>query len=640
MGCNLIDGAYNFSICTSSDNVLLLIFSDKKKYPKHKIKLNEDNRFGDIYSVRIEGIDLSKYYYAYEIDKHIYIDPYAKEITDCTCFGKKSKEDIYISPISLPDFDWQEDRPLDLDFNECIYYKLNVRGFTKSKTSKVKEKGTFKGIIEKIPYFKELGITSLELMPAYEFDEIGRFYQLKEQTILSRYGVDTRFIQGDKSSVVNFWGYTRGFYFAPKASFSSIVSGKDNKVGYSLEFKEMVRELHKSGIEVIMEMFFEKETVSLALDCVKFWVQEYHIDGVHLYGDETILKTIATDPMLSKTKILTIYWDGNKGTYKHMANYNNDFQNVARQLLKGDENQLQAFMNVSRNNPTNSAVINYITNNNGFTLRDLVSYDRKHNELNGENNRDGENFNYSWNCGEEGTTKKRKIIELRLKQMKNALTMVLLSAGTPLILAGDEFGNSQEGNNNPYCVDSEISWVTWRESSTAIKILNWTKELISFRKQYKILHQANPLTLSDRLSVGFPDLSYHGSSAWFTPTDNFIRQVGMMYSAGHGQEGLNKLIYIAYNMHWEEHGLALPKIDGGKGWEIIMCSGQKKEEAYIRQEDKCVVLAPRSVAILVGDYRPLKKPTIITERLDTEIKGKKEGEGLIKGTRAKRRKAR
>ncbi|MBQ2473650.1 MAG: alpha-amylase [Lachnospira sp.] len=622
MGANLIDGVYNFSFANASSNVTLLLFSEKKKHPKYKIKFEEDMRFGDVYSMAISGIDLSSYFYAYEIDKHIFIDPYAKEITDCGCFGKKSREDVYISPICLPEYDWEGDRPLDLDYKDSIFYKLNVRGYTKSKTSKVKEKGTFRGIIEKLPYLKDLGITTIELMPAYEFDEIGRFYQLKEDSILSRYGVDTRFINGEKSSTVNFWGYTRGFYFAPKASFSSRVAGKDYKKGYSSEFKDLVKEAHKAGIEVVMEMFFVKESVSLCLDCVRYWVNEYHIDGVHVYGEETILKAIASDPMLSKTKVLTVFWEGNKGTYKHMANYNNDFQNVVRQLLKGDENQLQSFINVTKNNPTNSAVINYITNNNGFTLTDLVSYDRKHNELNGENNRDGENFNYSWNCGEEGPTKKRKIIDLRLKQIKNALTMVILSAGTPLILAGDEFANSQEGNNNPYCVDSEVSWLTWKETSTAKKIFDWTKTLIDFRKKYAILHQENPLSQTDRLSIGFPDLSYHGNNAWFTPTDNFIRQVGMMYSAAHGEEGVNELIYIAYNMHWEEHELALPKIDSKEGWKIVMCSATKKETATINEEKRTVLLAPRSVAILVGEYKPFKKGIIITPKLDTSNNNK------------------
>lgn len=200
--------------------------------------------------------------------------------------------------------------------------------------------------------------------------------------------------------------------------------------------------------------------------------------------------------------------------------------------------------------------------------------------------------------------------------------MVILSAGTPLILAGDEFANSQEGNNNPYCVDSEVSWLTWKETSTAKKIFDWTKTLIDFRKKYAILHQENPLSQTDRLSIGFPDLSYHGNNAWFTPTDNFIRQVGMMYSAAHGEEGVNELIYIAYNMHWEEHELALPKIDSKEGWKIVMCSATKKETATINEEKRTVLLAPRSVAILVGEYKPFKKGIIITPKLDTSNNNK------------------
>ena len=258
---------------------------------------------------------------------------------------------------------------------------------------------------------------------------------------------------------------------------------------------------------------------------------------------------LAADPQLADTKIITVGWNSDRGTYKHMASCNNDAQNTIRRYLKGDEDMLRPFINMAGANPYNAAVINYVASNNGFTLYDLVSYDRKHNELNGENNRDGENYNFSWNCGEEGSTRKLKVRQLRIKQIKNALVMVILSQGTPLILAGDEFMNTQQGNNNPYCIDSELSWVNWRTSNDSMQILEWTKKLIGLRKKYGILHSRENLSLSDSKSLGYPDMSYHGSNAWYADMENYCRQIGIMYCNSYADDKSRSLIYIAYNMH-------------------------------------------------------------------------------------------
>ena len=404
---------------------------------------------------------------------------------------------------------------------------------------------------------------------------------------------------------INYWGYVGGFYFAPKASYSSIASKHPGVFrDYTVEFKNVVKELHRNGIEVVMEMFFTDESTGFILQCVRHWVTEYHIDGVHVYCDESALKALSQDALLADTKIITVYWNGKTGTKKHMANYNNDFQNIARRLLKGDENMLGEFAAISRKNEANSASINYIANNNGFTLNDLVSFDRKHNELNGENNRDGEDFNFSWNCGEEGSTRKRKIKELRMRQIKNALAFVFLSAGTPLILAGDEFGNSQNGNNNPYCVDSELSWVNWKETKEGKEILEWTKALIQFRQNNKILHMPQSLTLSDRVSCGYPDISYHGTNAWYAQMNTYDRHLGIMYSCVYGDEEDHRLIYAAYNMHWENHSFALPKINGT--WKVDMSSNVSG--AVIEDNNRSVCVEPRSIAILTGTYEiPAKK---------------------------------
>lgn len=603
LGCNKINNRYNFAFECSESDAYICIFRRNEKKPQSRIMLDSSFKTGNVFACSIDGVNLDDCFYCYEAGGQRFIDPYAKAVSDCSTFGVKHARDLHISPVALTDYDWEGDKPLRHKYGDSIFYKLNVRGFTRSRTSKVKAKGTFAGIMEKLDYIKQLGVTAIELMPAYEFDDVQRFSQLGEHTLLARYAVDKNHIFDgghllNARSPVNFWGYTRGFYFAPKASYSSIASeGAD----YTTEFKDMVKLFHQNDIEVIMEFFFERERTHLIMDCIRYWVTEYHIDGAHVYCDDKSVHALASDPVLADTKIITVRWNGGAGS-GHMASYNDDFQNVCRRYLKGDENMIGAFIGMQKNNPEHCANINYVTSNNGFTLYDLVSYDRKHNEMNGENNRDGENFNYSWNCGEEGATRKKRICDLRVKQMKNALIFLLLSSGTPLILAGDEFCNSQGGNNNPYCLDNETSWINWKETCRAQEILLWTRQLIMFRKQYGVLHMDRPLSVSNKMNCGYPELSYHGSNAWYADMENYNRHVGIMMVNEHVEHKSDRLIYLAYNMHWERHDLALPKVEGKKGWKIVMCSGTDREEAVLNQDSRTVTVAPRSIAILVAVY--------------------------------------
>ena len=600
MGCNKCNGGYIFSVESKESSISLLLF-DRTMNKKYELELDESMKCGDVFSVLIENENLDSLFYCYVINGRYYVDPYAKAITCVDTFGQIKKDALYLSPVTLDIFDWEGDTPLRSPYSDLIIYKLNVRGFTKSKTSNVKNKGTFAGIIERIPYLKELGITAVELQPAYEFDEIEKFGQLHESDI-SKYNLNQNYMVDLEQKKVNYWGYVQGFRFAPKASFCNLKSaGHAGFTDYTKEFKEMVKALHSNGIEVIMEMLFDKCSTGYILDCVRYWVTEYHIDGVHIYCDEASLKAVTSDPVLADTKIFTVCWRGERGRKKHIADYNSDFQNIARRFLKGDENMLGEFIQASKKNNNNSASINYIANNNGFTLNDLVSYDRKHNEANGENNADGEDFNFSWNCGEEGPTRKKKINELRLKQIKNALAMVILSGGTPLILSGDECGNSNLGNNNPYCIDGELSWVNWKNNKFNDEILEWTKSLIKLRKSFNILHMPEALTNSDRLTCGYPDISYHGTNAWYNNMNIFDRHIGIMYSCLYGEVDCHKLVYVAFNMHWESHMLALPKISDG-GWEIMMSTS--KEESVVSKDLRTVTVPPRSIAILMGSYTP------------------------------------
>ena len=607
MGCSKHNRSYNFAIASENDIINLVIYNSDRTDIILEQKLDKTYKTGDVFACTISGIGLDRCYYVYKYydgDKEIFVtDPYAKTVTDCEMYSEVKEVKCYLSRVETESFDWENDTPLNIPFSESIIYKLNVRGFTKSCTSSVAHKGTFQGIIDKLPHLKALGITAIELMPAYEYDECERFDDDKVEVL----GVKKK---------INYWGYSKSaFYFAPKASFSYLAKKKND---YTIEFKRMVKKLHKNGIEVIMEMYFTDEPVNMIIDCMKYWVINYHIDGIHLYADNSALEAAQSDAMLSRTKIFTVYWNGKEHSFKNMANYNNGYMNTARKFLKGEENQLGDFVNIIRNNPSNAGNINYITNHNGFTMYDLVSYDRKHNEANGENNTDGENFNYSYNCGAEGRTRKRKIVELRQRQIKNAFMILMLSQGTPLILAGDEFENTQGGNNNPYCIDSETSWVNWKKSDNAVEIYNFLRKLINFRKENKILHMEKRLIVSDQFVCGYPDVSYHGENAWYNAMENYNRHIGIMYCSKYA--GQDNLIYVAYNMHWESHELALPKIPEKTSWKVKLCSGNAQEDVKIK--DKLIILAPRTITVLVCDLSNKNSKKVVKDKVNVKVNDK------------------
>jgi glycogen operon protein len=359
-----------------------------------------------------------------------------------------------------------------------------------------------------------------------------------------------------------------------------------------------------------MEFFFaDNVNQNLVMDCIKFWVEEYHIDGVHINSYNTPIIAIATSPRLSHIKIMSEGFELDKLNYedslpefKNLAEYNDGFLVDARKFLKGDEEQLNEITYRIRRNPNGCGMINYIANHNGFNLMDMVSYDVKHNEANGENNRDGNNYNYSWNCGAEGPTRKKVIIELRKRQIKNALALLILSQGVPKLLSGDEIGNTQKGNNNPYCQDNDISWVDWSGEKKHNDILDFTKELIRFRKEHIIIHNKKELKIMDYLSCGYPDLSYHGKKAWYPEFENYNRQIGLMYCGKYAINEKGKeddFIYIAYNMHWIEHEFALPNLPKDKKWKIMIDTSlnENKKQMNIQRNIK---VDGRSIVVLVG----------------------------------------
>lgn len=343
------------------------------------------------------------------------------------------------------------------------------------------------------------------------------------------------------------------------------------------EFKSMVKAFHESGMELVMQFCFTGEVSRMEiLEILRFWVLEYHVDGFHLMGDNLPVDLLASDDMLADTKLWyynfdtgRVYERDEQPPFPHLAEYNDAWYYDMRRFLKGDGGMLGGVLYHMRHIPEKAGRIHYLSNYYGFTLADMVSYDHKHNEANGEDNRDGNDYNCSWNCGEEGPARSQKVRRLRMKQMKNAMCFLMLSQSTPLIFMGDEFGNSQKGNNNPYGQDNTVTWLDWNGKKRNARLLQFWKMLVEFRRAHPILRPAGELRQMDYIACGYPDLSYHGRYAWQPQTDGRYRHVGIMlcgkYARDRGAEG-DAFLYLAINMHWESHELALPRLPRGLCW--------------------------------------------------------------------------
>ena len=598
MGATLTSSGINFSVFSrnASGITLVLFESAEKGSPCQEIKLcGKNNRTGDIWHCHIPGLKAGTCYlyradgpylpekgFRFNYNKTL-IDPYAKALTDLSGWDFKScvgydpyagskdlsysyVDDVFNQPRCIvidDDFDWQGDIPLNYPLCFSILYETHVRGLTQHPSSGVSAPGTYRGVIEKIPYFKDLGVTSLEFLPLQEFNE----------NELSSVNPIT------KKKLKNYWGYSTVAFFAPKASYAF-----DRSPGGQVrEFKEMVRELHKAGIEVILDIVFnhtgegnEKgptfsfrgldntvyymlesdrryyknysgcgNTVNcnhpvvrtFIIDCLRYWVMEMHVDGFrfdlgsilgrdengHLMENPPVLHRIAEDPVLRNTKLIAEAWDAG-GAYQvgwfpggRWAEWNDRFRDDLRQFWRGDSKQTRhlatrlsgssdLYLRDGRK-PFHS--INFITSHDGFTLRDLVSYEKKRNEENGENNRDGGDHNHSGNYGIEGPSGNVKIETLRFRQMKNFIASMMVSLGTPMLLGGDEMGRTQRGNNNAYCQDNDISWYDWSLLAKNAEFYRFVKGMIAFRRRHPAFMRPEFYTGRDGNYNATPDI------AWF-----------------------------------------------------------------------------------------------------------------------------
>ncbi|MSS64264.1 alpha-amylase family glycosyl hydrolase [Velocimicrobium porci] len=606
LGVTETERGMQFATVVPKDSVCkLLLYRRGKKEIAFEIFLGQEVCIGMVRSVILSGISFDGLEYDYEIDGKIIPDPYAKRITGREHWASK-KWNEQRGRIESHFFDWGNDKAPHIPYNEMILYQIHVRGFTKHISSGVTGRGTFEGVKEKIPYLKRLGVNALFFLPIYEFEE------RMERESRKIYGMPAEFKETphDLDNIhLNYWGYTKNSnYFAPKTSYAF------DKEEPDVELKSLIKELHQNDMEIILDMFFEAGTnMTMVLDCLRYWILCYHVDGFRVNDNVVPVSFIMQDPVIGSAKLFATSWNHGSteenckfANEKLAAEYNDGFMNDSRRFLKGDEGQVNPFIYRMKRNPESFAVINYVTNVNGFTLADLVSYDMKHNEKNGEDGRDGTDYNYSWNCGVEGKTRKKSILSLRKKQMKNAVVMLLLSQGTPMLLAGDEFGNSQDGNNNAYCQDNGTSWLNWKLLEKNSDLFEFIQKLILLRKTHPILHMKKELKVMDYALLGCPDISFHGTKAWYLDASNYSRVLGIMLCGEYAytEYGQNDCdFYIAYNMHWESHTFDLPRLFGKKYWGKLLDTSEEVEAVHEVKMTSYLV-KPRSIVIFQSKMTP------------------------------------
>jgi glycogen operon protein len=678
-GATIVPGGVNFSIFSSyATSCVLVLFKKHAKEPFAEIPFPDEFRIGNVYCMVVFGLDYEDLEYGYRMEgpndfqkgqwfdpTKILLDPYAKIIGGREIWGVTPDwEDIYHhrGQIAFDDFDWETDRALEIPPEDQVIYEMHVRSFTRHESSGIKEnhRGTFAGIRDKIPYLKELGVNAVELMPVYEFDEFEN----------SRPNPQTG------ETLYNYWGYSTVGFFAPKAGYAAT-----GKFGMQVdELKNLVKELHKNGIEVILDVVFNHTaegnergpTISfrgidnktyymmtpdgyyfnfsgcgntlncnnpivrnIVLDCLRYWAAEYHIDGFRFdlasilgrdplgypLANPPLLESLAFDPILAKCKLIAEAWDagglyqvGSFPAYGRWAEWNGKYRDGIRKFLKGDGTVgqmaqcLQGSPDLyawSGRAPATS--INFITAHDGFTLMDLVSYNHKHNEANGENNNDGSNDNDSWNCGWEGATDNIGINALRHRQVKNAIAMLMVSQGVPMLLMGDEVGRTQNGNNNTYCHDNDLSWLDWNLQTKNADLLEFVKHCIAFRLAHPVLRNSNHFQNRDYVGSGYADITWHGTKAWNADWSDTNRTIAFMLCGKHAKGGAveDNYIYVAMNMDWKTLWFELPTLPQSMNWHIFANTGATTpsylpETEPLLDHQSGLLVGDRSVVILVG----------------------------------------
>lgn len=593
LGANRNNEGMNFAVeVLPGSEASLVLYQKGSAVPSREIPFTE--RTGKICTLLVSGLNTKKYEYNFRIDGKIIQDPFAYGICGREQFGVPGNgekgDQIRCTFLTEKEYDWEEDQFPDIPYRDLILYKVHVRGYTKQQKIAQKRRGTFSGLKDMIPYWKELGINAVVLMPAYEFMELP-----------DPDGESGHMITENRNCErVNYWGYVKGFYFAPKRSYCATREPEN-------EFRDLIKALHKAGMECMMELYFPGGTSPLtALRAAWFWRNYYHVDGFHFMGDGVPVELLAGDSILYGAKKL--FQNLSVSAEDEMsAECTEAFQKDMRRYLKSDEGMLPATEYHIRHIRNAGGTVHYMASQDGFTLYDAVSYNYRHNEANGENNQDGSEYNYSWNCGIEGPTRKFAIKKMREQQIKNAFLMLLLSQGTPVIYGGDEFCNSQNGNNNAWCQDNPVGWTDWKALRKNKKIFEFVKEAIAFRKAHPVLHMEKEPKGSDYLAKGFPDISFHGERAWYLNQENTSRLLGVMYCGSYAKKedgSEDDFIYVGYNFHWENRTIALPNLPEGMIWKKTADTSDTEEGDFFREREesykKNIEINPRTIVVLTG----------------------------------------
>lgn len=636
-GAKLEDAGVRFSVFSRSATEMRLLLYNRvgDREPAEIIDFDRDtDRWGDVWSLTVPGLKHGQLYHfqasgpwdpenGHRFDaKARLIDPYAQALAG---EFQKSTDGVIRPPkcVVVDDsFDWEGDRHIRRDVSESVIYEMHVRGFTKSRTAKVKAPGSYLGVIEKIPYLKSLGITAVELMPVHEFP-------IKD-------------IHGNKMKTPNYWGYDPMAFFSPHRGYAH-----DKTPGAQVrEFKEMVKALHAAGIEVILDVVFnhtcegneQGPTLSfkglenqvyyilsegqhftnysgcgntingnhpvvreMIFHCLRHWVHNYHIDGFrfdlasilsrdrhgNLIPNPPMVDLIAEDPMLADTKIIAEAWDaagayqvGSFGNHR-WAEWNGRFRDDVRGFWRGDGGTLGALATrlagssdlYQHDDRPPFCSINFVTSHDGFTMNDLVSYKDKHNDANGEDNRDGDNHNISDNYGAEGPTRKKAINQIRARQIRNMLSTLLLSQGVPMIVSGDEARRTQKGNNNAYCQDTDVSWFDWRLVEKNKDMIRFVRSLNEFRQSQPTVRRREFLTGSPVDGRSIPDVSWYAPDG--SPLDWGQNELAMMAyiaapSATEDPEGLGRDLIMMFNSTGQIRDYKLPDFGLTTKWNLFL----------------------------------------------------------------------
>lgn len=669
-GATAIPCGVNFTIHSqNATSCELLLYRRTENKPYAIIKIPEHYKIGNVYSIIVFDLNIEEFEYAYRMDgpyepekglifdkTKTLLDPYAKAVTGQSVWGTSLQEGTeYKARVVRNDFDWGGSIIPLIPMEDLIIYELHVRGFTKHPSSNVYCPGTFAGLIQKIPYLKELGINAVELMPIFEFDETRDLREYNGNTLL------------------DYWGYNPVCFFSPNTSYTA---GREyNREG--TELKTLIKDLQEYGIEVFLDVVFNHTSEGdergpyfsfkgvdnnvyylltpdgkyynfsgcgntlncnnpivqqMILECLRYWVIAYRVDGFRFdlasilgrnedgspMNQPPLLQSLAFDPILGNVKLIAEAWDagglyqvGTFPSFTRWSEWNGKYRDDMRSFLKGDYWFAPAAaqrITGSRDlyNPeqrgSNSSV-NFLDCHDGFTLYDLYSYNTKHNEGNGWNNTDGADDNRSWNCGVEGETDDPEVNRLRRRLIRNACAVLLCSRGIPMFLAGDEFGNSQFGNNNPYCQDNEISWLDWSLLEKNHDIFQFFKGMIQFRKDHVAIRRTMPAC-----TIGFPDMSIHTENPHGEVTPD-SKVLCVLFAGRNEDDSKDDVVYLAINVHWEKHQIYLPTLPSHMHWRLAVNTySETPSECIIPTEQQpiihnCMDLEPRSVYIFLAHGR-------------------------------------